>query len=328
MTTFFDCKYWSTAWPHSLDITFYCIAENTITGALAFEMAYNLVSEWARPQKGVGPKNSYCLGASWQLQVMAKEEKKAEEARAIEAEEKALAARVEQEAIEEQVRLDRLKPVPEPTETDNERTTIDGADADDENMVFLDDAHSAASSQSDEAEFNGFSNDDVIEPDFIEVDQPVSVDWDLDEEIRQHMRPVPPSRDATPEPEILQNFSIHQDPRPTRAQEQPPPTVTAAATATDTITPPNFTDASEFESGLDVTWASHMQLMIFRNDAMTIADDYARSQGKKFKTGRKRSTVVRDRKAYRQGKEDGKKIDVHQKRIKEEPAWEDEIASR
>jgi hypothetical protein len=77
MRTFFDCKHYTTARRHSLDVTFYGIAENTFTAALAFEMAYNFVTEWARPQKGVGLKNSYCIGASWQLQVMAKEEKEA-----------------------------------------------------------------------------------------------------------------------------------------------------------------------------------------------------------------------------------------------------------
>ena len=338
MGTFFDCKHCTTARPYSLDITFYGIAENTITAALAFEMAYNLVAEWARLQKGFGPKNSYCIGASYQLQVMAKEEKEAEEARAVEAEKEAIAAKVRQEEIEDQARLDRLEPVPEPTEIDNEGPTLAVADVDDtndENWVFLDDSRSAASSLSDDTEFNGFSddeglgpNDDVIEPDFVETDEPVNIDGDLDEEIRKHMRSEPRFRGATPELESVPNLLMHQDPHPTLAQEQAPSIATPAATTTDTSAETDSTDVTELESGLDSTWASHMQLMTFRKDAMKIADEHLEDKGVKLKAGRKRSSVIRDRKAYLQGKEDGKKIDVHHKKIKEEPAWEDEIASR
>ena len=71
-----------------------------------------------------------------------------------------------------------------------------------------------------------------------------------------------------------------------------------------------------------------MQLMTFRADATTIADQYLKDHDVKLRMGRKRSTGVRDRTAYDQGTEDGKRIDVHQKRIKEEPAWEDDCATR
>ena len=49
-------------WYLSLELTFYGIAENTVAAAISFEMAYNLIAEWARPYKGVGSKNGYSLG--------------------------------------------------------------------------------------------------------------------------------------------------------------------------------------------------------------------------------------------------------------------------
>jgi len=49
MQTFFDCKSYSTRIYTSVEWTFYGIAENTIAAAMAFEMAYNLIIEWARP---------------------------------------------------------------------------------------------------------------------------------------------------------------------------------------------------------------------------------------------------------------------------------------
>lgn len=72
---FFDCKYYTTAQLWSLDVTFYGIAQNTITAARAFEMLYNVTVEWARPYKGIGSKNSYCLGVSNEQYNMAKREK-------------------------------------------------------------------------------------------------------------------------------------------------------------------------------------------------------------------------------------------------------------
>lgn len=64
MTNFFDCKYYTTTRPSSLELTFYGIAENTVAASMSFEMAYNLIAHWASSYKGVATRNSYCLGAS------------------------------------------------------------------------------------------------------------------------------------------------------------------------------------------------------------------------------------------------------------------------
>lgn len=102
MTTFFDCKYYSTRHRSSLVLPFYGISENTVAAALAFEMVYNLICEWARPYKGTGPKNSYSLGVSNEMCRMATQKKKDELAEANNAGEEATAAKVRQEEAERQ----------------------------------------------------------------------------------------------------------------------------------------------------------------------------------------------------------------------------------
>lgn len=62
MKMFFDCKCYLAREYSSMDWTFYGIAENTVAAAIAFEMPYNLISEWARPYKGNAGKTSYCIG--------------------------------------------------------------------------------------------------------------------------------------------------------------------------------------------------------------------------------------------------------------------------
>jgi hypothetical protein len=44
---FFDCKSFSERNDRSIDYTFYGIAENTVTAAMAFEMVHNRIFEWA-----------------------------------------------------------------------------------------------------------------------------------------------------------------------------------------------------------------------------------------------------------------------------------------
>ncbi|KAK3054046.1 hypothetical protein LTR09_004824 [Extremus antarcticus] len=82
MGTFFHCKFYSERSGSSLRLVFYGIVENTVAAAMAIQSSYNLIAEWARKYQGVGPKNSYCLGASQELQRTAKKQKLAEERQA------------------------------------------------------------------------------------------------------------------------------------------------------------------------------------------------------------------------------------------------------
>jgi polyhydroxyalkanoate synthesis regulator phasin len=106
MEVFFDCKTYSTAGAWSIDWTFYGIAPNTVAAAIAFEMAHNLILEWAREKKGV--INSYCLGVGQGLLEMAKEDKRREEREARKREQDTLSARLKEEELQRQKELDRL----------------------------------------------------------------------------------------------------------------------------------------------------------------------------------------------------------------------------
>lgn len=67
----------------------------------------------------------------------------------------------------------------------------------------------------------------------------------------------------------------------------------------------------------DRTWSSKMQLELFRHNAKKIAEEYIKEKGTKLSKDRSRSHAVKDYDAYEQGQRDGKKIDVHRRRIKE-----------
>ncbi|EAS31598.3 uncharacterized protein CIMG_07077 [Coccidioides immitis RS] len=64
MDTFFDCKHYSTQGMWYIRWTFYGIAQNTVSAAMAFEMVYNLISNWACDQKGGSSAYSYSMGAA------------------------------------------------------------------------------------------------------------------------------------------------------------------------------------------------------------------------------------------------------------------------
>lgn len=81
---------------------------------------------------------------------------------------------------------------------------------------------------------------------------------------------------------------------------------------------------SDLIAGLAPSWASHSQLVLYRDTSAQIAVDYGKAREWKLLAGRKRKIENIDRTAYKGAREDGKNTDVHRKRIKTEPAWGDE----
>ena len=79
MICFFDYKFYLTTKYSALELTFYSITENTVAAIILFEMTYNLITEWARPYKGIRSKNSYLLSICEELGIIAEEEKVLEE---------------------------------------------------------------------------------------------------------------------------------------------------------------------------------------------------------------------------------------------------------
>lgn len=329
METYFDCKSYTTSYGSSLHLTFYGIAENTVAAAMALEMAYNLICEWARKFKGVGSKNSYCLGTSRELERMAEAWKAAEENASKKAERDALATRLQQEAAERQAQVDRLAPfqqcpnevVAEPNECVGKNGltnghSLHGKGAAD-NPIFLDSDGESAGEDilGHDSMFvdlaDDESDDDCIDADFTGDNGDGMNDLgDVDEEINKLIKREPRSADASPPP----SSSPYPSPRP---QNTPTAPKQHPQSNSDGEAHQDASNQSESKTGLGSTWASHMQLVTFRETATKIADEYVKDRGLKLRSARSRSNEVRDWDAYDRGVEDGKKIDVHRKTIKQ-----------
>jgi hypothetical protein len=227
MKNFFDCKYYTTTRPASLELTFYGIAENTVAASMSFEMAYNLIAHWASSYKGIGTRNSYCLGASDELSRMARREKAAEEAEAKRAEADATIAKAKEEEAERQVQLDRLASLPG---SPSDRHPEIGQEDSDHNGYH--DSGIDSGIYTDEGAYE--SSDDSIEPDFkVEDKDPVECFGDLDEEISKLIKAEPASETS---------FGLYSA------------SFSVSGTRSDLKLKP------EQES----KWASHMQLVTFR----------------------------------------------------------------
>jgi hypothetical protein len=68
-----------------------------------------------------------------------------------------------------------------------------------------------------------------------------------------------------------------------------------------------------------ILWKSTQQLVLFRDNAKKVAENYLEMKGIKLRSGRKKDNTVRDKVAYAEGKEDSKKINVKAGRIKGTP---------
>ncbi|KXJ89108.1 hypothetical protein Micbo1qcDRAFT_165880, partial [Microdochium bolleyi] len=294
MGEFFDCKYYSTAKDSSVDLTFYGIAENSVAAAMAFEMAYNLIAEWARSYKGVASKNSYCHGVCDQLWRDARRAKADEEAQAKKAELEAVAGRAEQEEAQVAEQVARLEPPGSDrasTEPDSPEPQVK-VEQDDDN----DDANSEASDEDDGDELQDF-----LLPNFeVKKDGPLDISGDLDLEIDNLVKI---ERQHSTEP--FRGPSTSVDPG-SSTQKDADDTDNKAALALP---------ASAAKTELDRGWRSHGELVLFRDTSARIAEDYLKEKGVKLYNRKKHSTIVRDKDAYRQGEKDSSKIDVRRKRL-------------
>jgi hypothetical protein len=320
MERFFDCKSYSTANLFAIEITFYGIAENTVAAAISFKMAYNLVGEWARPQKGVGGKNSYCLGVSDELSRMANREKAAEEAEAKKAEREGIAAKNKEGSAEIRPQLGHLPPLPEGLSTplSPEPAGASGNIAsnfrlpryDASSITWADWVTEEGFGDGGGAEFTdnaSESSEDCMEPDFkVEDENRGIASENLDEETGKLIKPEQLLSEAS-----LEMHSQTLSPIPSLTFSPSPgrdPTIN-----TEQIS----STISDVDMVLGSEWASHMQLVIFRATAAKIADDYVEDRGVKIHHHSARRTVIHNRAAYNQGVKDSKKIDVHRRRIEE-----------
>ena len=304
MTKFFDCKSYSTALAFSIEWTFYGIAPNTAAAAIAFEMAHNLILEWARGKKGA--VNSYCLGVANGLREMAREEKRQEEREAKKREQEALSVRLQQEQLERQKELDRLHADVGVAETQKAPFAVPVGD---EDMIQpgpaigdnTSDYDHSSSDSDDEVGHTVFDNEIEEEtearPTFkVEQSMPLDAEADFEAELqrilkRERSSPVAKikSEDTTSQPKVEGDLSGLLDVKPKLEDDEPPT-----------------------ENSL---WASASQLTLFRATAQKIAEEYIKSTNTKLTAGRARVSSVRDYGAYEQGRKDSRKIDVKRRRI-------------
>ena len=262
---------------------------------------------------------------------MARKEKAAEEVEVKRTEADAIAAKVKEEESERQAQLDRLAPLPgPPNELASPDSTHTSADIPNHGRAVSEsDPIDAISSSwmkdemnSDRDDANGGdtydeaddSSVDGIEPDFkIEDRDFVGGFGDLDEEISKLIK-------SEPEAEALSGLGSAPPAAPGTGSGVSSPTEKGESTSPQLVENgkmANTLPEAEVKVELESKWASHMQLATFRATASKIADEYIQGSGLKLRHKTQRSSVVRDVHAYWQGIEDGKKIDVHRKRIKE-----------
>lgn len=313
MTSFFDCKSYSTATGSCVEWTFYGIAENTIVAAMSFEMTYKLVAEWARPYRGVGAKNSYCLGISEELYRMSQAEKFEQEIQAKEAESAAIVAKVKHEKEERQKQLNLLAPqpvisnkplFPEMKNYAQKRFGMDGRYSLWQHEDFL---FNELSLSPDELEAltssEGGSEDssmDDFEPDFKLVNEDALNHFeDLDEEICNFIKSESP-----PFENLFGDYGLSGlSPRPR--------TAVSPSLPERKPTPTHLTDTKPTypEPEAATKWSSHMQPVTFRATADKIAEDYLKCKGVKLYSRSARNRKIQDLNACKQGVQDSKKID-------------------
>ncbi|MCJ1329107.1 hypothetical protein MMC10_005784 [Thelotrema lepadinum] len=138
--SYFSCKFYSTTKPRCLELSFYGIVENTAAAALGLETAYNTISEWATSYRGTASKNSYSLGASEGLVILAEKERDRQEKQARASEAAKLKAKLKQEIAERKAQVARL------------------------GTLMRTDANTFSSSSSESSSSDGHESDDDPEP--------------------------------------------------------------------------------------------------------------------------------------------------------------------
>lgn len=289
---FFSCKWYSTSRLQSLDVTFYGIADNTAAAAVAFEMVYNLIAEWARPHKGASSKNSYCHGVCDELYRDARRERAEEEKRAKEAETEAVTATDREKEARVANQQARLQPSPSPPASSNTSHSPQPHSEVESDVI---DPTGDGTGEDPDVELE----DDMMQPNFEikEEDEPLDTLADIDLEIDNLVK-----TERKPSESLF--AGVYDNPPDANTKKET--TRSSEGTAT--------TGLSD-STALDTTWSSHTELILFRETASKIADDWLEERNMKISNRKLRPTTIRDHTAYLKGKEDSSKIDVRRKRL-------------
>lgn len=241
---------------------------------------------------------------------MAKQKKKDELAEAKRAEEEATAAKVRQDDAERQAQLNRLNQCP--LGPSNYGSHESGANTNDTSDAGSSHSPSQWSTsgfsvvgyglgdEDSDSDKDGYISDDCTEPDFEVQDRDSDMSWDKEDQNGK-------SENAG---NFVSNTLAASAPHSGLLEPKSPASSlgvaieTAGATANLEVEPEN-------------KWASQMQLQLFRETALKIADEYLEECNIKVGKSRRRVNVIRDRAAYNQGVKDSTKIDLDRKRITE-----------
>jgi hypothetical protein len=302
MSTFFNCKHFSSQEMFSISWTFYGIAENTVAAAMGFEMAHNKILDWACSYKGGSPTFSYRIGVADGLVAMANREKKRELEGLRRKELAMVAAREHEEAQDHQRKIDRLHYFPPSVEThmtdsepkgDSHFTEVDVIDHGVRSFgssMIVDRIHN---NQDD----NG--GEDVDDGKAIGEDAAVDFNWndenhidltcDVDENIQKLIKREPEENtDFTSVPATTPSEIVKQE-----FSKMPPPPVMSEPRGSP--------------------WASEMQLSRFRATSEQVADDFLKERNIELTHSYERHVMARDSNAYRQGWKDSTKINFRQR---------------
>lgn len=298
MQMFFDCQAYSSRKFNSIEWTFYGIAENTVAAARAFEMVYNLISQWALAYKGVSARFSYACGVASGLRSMAYEEKWQEAEMARKAELETLNERIREEERQRQEELARLNPIPSESgpigdeQLSSQSRAPSPTDLGNPGTPKTNHGDGDGDASSDEEEAGcGFT----VEPDFKEEDGDLlDPTADLDEEIGRLLK-----REASP--------FISLDDIKSEEEKQ-----SHSSTGVDTAMPRDIAAASVPAAS---PWKSEMQLIRFRQTSKKIGEDYLKQQNIQLRKPARRYTGIKDGSAYCQGLKDSEKVDVRRRRL-------------
>ncbi|KAL8879473.1 MAG: hypothetical protein Q9198_002913 [Flavoplaca austrocitrina] len=314
----FDCRYFSTRHRDRVEWTFYGIAMHTISAAIAFEAVHNQIQDWSERFTGISVRNSYRLGVAKGLLNLSKDEKSRAEDQVREAEAEMLAAKIKQEAAEDEERIARLRPEPIPMSLDpssSHRDSCISVDLPDDKPEFhpygfiapyefndggpigvdsmLLGDYSMPTDDEDYAS-SGLCGPNEIKPDFIEDNVHASIEADIqadfDTELQKYVVPNRPD-DEMPSPSTIKGDQSPIDESPG-----------------DNSDP----DKADPETA---RWASMRQLATYREMSKDIEDNVLKTNNIKLRKGRKHKASVKNKVAYQEGKEDSKKIEIRAARI-------------
>ncbi|PWN43369.1 hypothetical protein IE81DRAFT_322436 [Ceraceosorus guamensis] len=324
MTVFFDCKCYTERYykcrgeQDRMQWTFYGLATNSSASAMAFEMCFNQAQVWCYGAKdafkGALAKNSYLAGIANGLYDMAEDEKEAEEKAAIAHEKAERRKRIKEEEKARRKEVERL-------ESGNKKAKVEDEEEEQEDeVVFVEMRKGKAPGTYD-------NNIRVKEePDVIDLTEPrpahgsAAKEENLDGDVQAEDSDSSDEGDA---PEAQLDFE-HEGEDADQDLEQyietgQMPQVKAETKAEPSATVSTAIEALEKEHGQedvkDAQWKSHNQLVVFRKNAESIAEQYIKTHKVKLGMARKFKDRKRDKNAYRKGKKDSKNMDVKRRRL-------------